>query len=53
MKWRKFKDPVSHMCLAGAVIASWSLTQEMSGSNPFTIMENIFGNEFSGFKENI
>ena len=24
-----FKDPVSHMCLAGAVVASWSLTQEV------------------------
>ena len=22
----QFKDPVSHMCLAGAVVASWSLT---------------------------
>ena len=25
------------MCLAGAVIASWSLTSEMAGSRPFTI----------------
>ena len=30
-----FKDPVSYMCLAGAVVASWSLTQEMTGSSPF------------------
>ena len=22
---------VSHMCLAGAVVASWSLTQELAG----------------------
>ena len=28
MNWAQFKDPVSHMCLAGAVVASWSLTQE-------------------------
>ena len=27
---RQFKDPVSHMCLAGAVLASRSLTQENS-----------------------
>ena len=22
----QFKDPISHMCLAGTVVASWSLT---------------------------
>ena len=42
MNWAQFKDPISHMCLAGAVVASWSLTQEMAGSNPFTVMTNIF-----------
>ena len=26
------------MYLAGAVVASWSLTQEVSGSSPFTVM---------------
>ena len=31
--WAQFKDPVSHMCLAGAVVASWSLTQEVACSN--------------------
>ena len=31
MNWAQFKDPVSHMCLAGAVVASWSLTQEVAG----------------------
>ena len=25
------QDPVSHMCLAGAVVASWSLTQKVAG----------------------
>ena len=24
--WAEFKDPVSHMRLAGTVVASWSLT---------------------------
>ena len=35
MNWAQFKDPVSHICLAGAVVASWSLTLEITGSNPF------------------
>ena len=26
MNWAQFKDPVSHMCLAGSVVASMSLT---------------------------
>ena len=35
MNWAQFKDPVSHMCLADAVLVHWSLTQEVSGSSPF------------------
>ena len=35
MNWAQFKDPVSHMCCAGTVVASWSLTQEVSSSSPF------------------
>ena len=31
MNWAPFKDPVSHMCLTGAVVTSWSLTQEVAG----------------------
>ena len=31
MNWSQFKDPVSHTCLVGAVVASWSLTQEVAG----------------------
>ena len=38
MNWGQFKDPVSHMCLAGAVVASWSLMQEMAGSSLFTVI---------------
>ena len=30
------------MCLAGAVVSSWSLTQEVAGMNPFTVMTHIF-----------
>ena len=47
MNWAEFKDPVSHVCLAGTVVVSWSLTQEVAGSNPFTVMTNIFVTEFS------
>ena len=47
MNWAKFKDPVSHMCLASAVVAPWSLTQEMAGLSPFTVITNIFVTEFS------
>ena len=35
MNWGQFKDSVSHLCLAAAVVASWSLTQEVAGLNPF------------------
>ena len=31
LHWAQFKDPVSHMCLAGAVVASWSPTQKVAG----------------------
>ena len=39
------------MCLAGAVVASWSLTQEVAGSSPFTVMTNIYVTEFAEFSE--
>ena len=53
MNWGHFKDPVSHMCLAGPVVASRSLVQDMAGSNHFTVMTNIFVSEFAEFCENI
>ena len=31
----QFKDPVSHLCLAGAVVAPWCLTQEVASANLF------------------
>ena len=48
MNGAQFKDPASHRCLTGAVVASWSLTQEVVGSSHFTVMTNIFVTEFSG-----
>ena len=33
MNWDQFKDTVSHMCLTDTVIVSWSLTEEVAGSN--------------------
>ena len=49
MNWAQFKDPVSHMCLAGAVVASWSLTRGgwEAGSSPFTVITTIFVTKFS------
>ena len=51
MNWAQFKDPVSHMCLAGTVVISWSLTQEVAGSSPFIVMTKIFVTEFAEFSE--
>ena len=50
MNWAQFKDYVSHMSLAGAAVASWSLTQEMAGLNPLTVMTNIFVTDYSNDK---
>ena len=54
MNWVQFNDCVSHMCLAGTLVAPWSLTQEATGLSPFTVMTNIFVSEFSvkTFREN-
>ena len=35
MNRAQFKDPVSIICIAGAVVASRSLTQEVAGLSPF------------------
>ena len=53
MNWGQFKEPVSHMCLAGTVVTSWSLTQEIVGLSPFSIMTNIIVLEFAEFGETI
>ena len=57
MNWAQFKDPVSHMCLAGTVAASWSLTQEVAGwqVRALSMYSNdiYFVAEISEFSENI
>ena len=40
MNWGQFKDPVYDMC--PAVVACWSLTQEMASWSPFMVVTNIF-----------
>ena len=56
MHWAQCKDPVSHMYLAGAVAAFWSLTQEVEGSSPFTVMTIILSlnspNSVKTFRKN-
>ena len=39
------------MCFAGILEAFWFFTQEVAGSNPFSVMTNIFITEFSDFSE--
>ena len=53
MNQSQFKDRVSHMCLAGTLVASWSQTQEAVHSNPFTVMTDIFVIEIIEIRENI
>ena len=38
MNWVRFKDLVYYLCLAGAMVASWCLTQEAT----VRMIENIF-----------
>ena len=56
MDLAQFTDPISLMCLAGAVVASWCLKEEGLGGRfepLFIVMTNIFVTEFSEFSENI
>ena len=50
MNWGQVKDSVSYFCLVGVVVVSWSLIQEMGGSNKYS---NVLGTEFNKFKEDI
>ena len=43
--WVQFKDPVSHMYLAGVVVASWSITQRWQVRA--LLMTNIFVTEYT------
>ena len=36
--WAQIKDPVSHMCLADTVVASWCLTEEVAGWQVWAIL---------------
>ena len=33
MNWTEFKDPLCYLCLTDAVVTSFSLSQEVTGSN--------------------
>ena len=45
MNRAQFKGPVSHTCLAGAMVATWSLMQEVTDMSPFTT--NMFVTELN------
>ena len=42
MNQGQFKDSISYMCLAGAVVASWPLTQEVARWSPFYCNDKYF-----------
>ena len=50
MNWAQVKDAISHMCLAGAVLACWSLTQEVVGSRPFNVINVLSLNWLNSVK---
>ena len=43
MNWVQCKVPVPHVCCAGAVVASWLVTQEIVGSNT-AFLQKYFSN---------
>ena len=49
--YTQFKDSVSHNYHAGAVVASWSLTLETTGSNPFNDKYFLSLNSVETFRE--
>ena len=53
MNCSQFKDSVSNMCLTGTVVASCSLTQEVAGLGPITVMTNSVKFSENKFSENI
>ena len=42
MNWDQFKDSAFYMFLAGTVVATWSIRQEVAGSSPFTVTNIYF-----------
>ena len=56
MNWAQFVDPVSHMCIAGAMVAFWYLTQKMAGSISMSVITNIlslnWANSIKTFRKN-
>ena len=43
MNCSQFKDPVSNTCLVGTVVASWSVTQEVTGWQVHSIQRKYLG----------
>ena len=49
----QFKDPAFYTCLAGTFVAYFSLAQEVTCMNPFTVMTNIFVTELTEFNKKV
>ena len=43
MNWAQFEDPLAHLCLAGAVVAFWFVTQEVACLNT-DFLQKYFSN---------
>ena len=55
MEWKfsEFRDPASHVCLAGAMVASCSLTKQVAGSNSYDTKYLLYLlNSVKTFREN-
>ena len=56
MNWARFKDPICFLCLAGTVVASWPLKQQMAGSNNLFKIQYFFSlnlaNSVKTYKKN-
>ena len=52
MNWAQFNYSISHICLAGYVIAYWSTTQEVAGSCPFNGNYVLSLNSVKTFRKN-
>ena len=52
MDWAQFEDPLCCMCHAVNMVASWSLTQEVAGTNNLLKYNFMSMNSVKIFREN-
>ena len=52
MNWGQSKDPLCYLCLAGSMVTSWSLSQEVANSNSSFNYKYFFAHSVKLFREN-